>query len=206
MSWNRVLAVVVGLGLLVSSGMLGGCKPSRANTALRKENALLREDLVKGQKQRDADLSRLRELETGTTRPVVTQEKLDRLFTAQGLRFGKLTGGYRNDPAGNVDDGIVVHVVPTDQEGQDLKAAGRFSVYVFDLDRPDQPLVVSRAFTLDESMKAWNGYAMLYNYVLKVPFAGAVTHSKLRVRVDFFDELSSRRLTAERDVTVASGH
>ena len=36
------------------------------------------------------------------------------LDTAHGLAFGKLTGGYRNDPASLTDDGIVVYVSPSD--------------------------------------------------------------------------------------------
>ena len=59
-----------------------------------------------------------------------------------------------------------------------------------------------REFTLEESREAWNGYAMLYNYVLKVPFTRKPLHAKLLATVDYFDELSTRKFSAEKEVTV----
>lgn len=189
--------------MFLALGVMTGCKPSSANIALRKQNQQLQLKLAQAEAQRQADLARLNQLEGGTTRPVISQAQLDRLFTTCGLRIGKLTGGYRNDSTAAADDGVVIHVVPTDKDGQDLKSAGRFSVHIFDLEDPDRPLVGMDDFSLEDSRQAWNGYAMLYNYVLKVPFTRKPLHARLLVKLDFFDELSTRKFSAEREVTVA---
>ena len=114
-----------------------------------------------------------------------------------------LSGGYRQNEQDEKYAGIVVYVVPTDDEGQTLKAAGRFDLSVFDLAIPETPLVGHRAYTLEEAKAAWNGRAMLYTYVLKVPFTAQPQHPDLLVRVEFTDELTGRKIDSEKKVSLA---
>jgi hypothetical protein len=198
---TRTTLGIIGLaGCLVVSA---GCLPSTANIKLRKENQDLRDQVEKLERERAADAARIAALEGSATRPVIaSQTQLDRLYTVHGLSFGSLTGGYKDNDEATQDSGVVVHVVPTDQDMQKLKAAGQFSVTLFDLSQPDKPLVGKRSFSLDAAKANWYGQAMLFNYVLKVPFQTRPTGHEILVRVEFTDELTSRKLVAEKNVKV----
>ena len=153
--------------------------------------------------QRSGDLASLKALESQQAiPPLVPQSKLEGLFTAHGLAFGRLTGGYRETQTAASDTGVVVHVVPTDEQGQTLKAAGRFNVTVFDLGVAEKPLVGQRQFSLPEARQSWNGRALLFNYVLKVPFQISPQHLELLIRVEFIDELTGRTITAEKNIKI----
>jgi hypothetical protein len=194
-------AFIAYLCLSVLAAGAGCTGPSKGNIDLRKQNQQLQTEIDQLKRQRQGDLDRIRGLEQSTAVKTLPQVQLDRLYTAHGLSFGKLTGGYRNDPASLTDDGITVHVVPTDQEGETLKAAGSFDISVFDLAIPEHPLVARRHVSLDEARKNWYGQALLFNYVLKVPFEKRPEHGELLVRVEFADALTGRKITAERQVT-----
>jgi hypothetical protein len=180
-----------------------GCLPSTANIKLRKENQELRDQVEKLQRQRKGDAERIQALLGSTSRPAaIPQPELDRLYTAHGLSFGSLTGGYKDNDAAAHDDGVAVYVVPTDQDTQTLKAAGSFVITLFDLSQPDKPLVGKRSFSLEQARQAWYGQAMLFNYVLKVPFESRPAGQQILVRVEFTDELTGRKIVAEKNVKV----
>lgn len=200
---SHMTRTILGISLATCLALAAGCLPSTANITLRKENQQLRDQVAKLQLERKGDAQRIAALEGSATRPVVaSQAQLDRLYTAHGLSFGSLTGGYKTDDKATPDAGVVVHVVPTDQDGQKLKAAGRFVVTLFDLSQPDKPLVAKRAFPLEEAKADWYGQAMLFNYVLKVPFQSRPSGPQILVRVEFTDELTSRQIVAEKNVQV----
>lgn len=197
---DQLLCMVIGvLGMT-----LGGCfGPSKANIELRKENQELQQRIWSLERARQGDLQRITALEQPTTVPALPYVELQKLYTAHGLSFGMLTGGYRQNENDEKYAGIVVHVVPTDDEGQTLKAAGRFDVSVFDLGVPEKPLVGHRVYDLEQARAAWNGRAMLFNYVLKVPFTTQPQHPDLLVRVEFTDELTGRKITGEKKVNLS---
>lgn len=189
---------------ILSAALVAGCRPSGANTKLRRENAELRDQVALLQRERQGDQERITALESSTTRPVyTTQQTIERLFTAHGLSFGRLTATYKDSETQANDTGVVVYVVPTDQQGQPLKAAGAFSITVFDLSMPEKPLVGKREFPLVDAKARWYGQALLFNYVLKVPFQAQPQGPQLLVRVLFTDELTGRDITAETTVKVS---
>ena len=189
--------------ILCAAAFLSGCRPSSANIKLRKERDQLQSRVQELETLRQGDIARIKALESQEGQPaMVAQDSLERLYTAHGLSFGRLTGGYRENDNDAHDSGVVVHVVPIDQEGQTLKAAGSFGISVFDLSVPEKPLVAQRQFTLEQAREAWNGRAMLFNYVLKVPFQATPKNPKLMVRVEFTDALTGRVLVGEKEVTV----
>lgn len=199
----RVICLALA-GVIVAGS---GCGPSGAHTTLRKENQQLQAEVAQLKRLREGDLARIRGLEGSggagpATRPMLPQHELDRLYTAHGLSFGRLTGGYRDDPKSVEDDGVAVYVVPTDEDGQTLKAAGSFVISVYDLATPDKALLVTRKFSLDESRKRWFGGAMLFNYVLKLPFDKQPTHRELMIHVEFTDQLTGRVIASEKQVSV----
>lgn len=196
--WTRRFLLLA----LPASLTLGGCfGPSRANVQLRKENQALRDTVARLEGEQNADRARIAGLERqATTVPVLPQDRLDRLFTVHGLRFGRLTGGYASTPDSASDDLIKVYVVPVDADGQVIKAAGQFKVEVFDLGDPQSPLVGSRRFSLEQTRSAWYGQAMLYTYVLSIPLTHTPQHTELTVVASFTDTLTQRIVSAEQKI------
>lgn len=187
---------------MISAG--AGCGPSKANITVRKENQRLQSELDQLKRLRAGDLARIQGLEAATAQPTMPQSKLDELYTAHGLSFGKLTGGYRAEANLSVDEGVVVHVVPTDEDGQVLKAAGSFEISVFDLGDPARPLLVRRSFSVQEAREHWVGHALLFNYVFKVPFDKRPAHKDLLIRVTYTDALTGRVIVVERQAAVST--
>ena len=122
---------------------LTGCifgKPNPENINLRKKVQGLEDRVATLQQQHEADQVLIRSIRQRVpTIPTLSTERLDELFTAHGLKVGKLTGGYDLDPKKPGDKAIKVYLVPTDEDGQPLKAAGSFSIDAFDLADADKP-------------------------------------------------------------------
>lgn len=179
-----ILAVVV---LAVVTSVAGGCgRPYAANIQLRKENQALREEVKQLRAMRQADIAN-RFMAVGETGGGVS---LDRLFTAHGLRVGRLTGIYGQR--------LRVFVVPTDQEGDLLKAAGSFELRAFDLNRGREAMVGAWQFTEEEAAAAWNGELLQYGYVLECALPRAMSEGEsLTVRIVFTDLLTGRRIEAD---------
>lgn len=166
---------------------VGGCgRPYAANIELRKENQALREEVKQLRAMRQADIAN-RFMAVGEMGGGVS---LDRLFTAHGLRVGRLTGIY--------GETLRVFVVPTDQRGDLLKAAGSFEVRAFDLNRGSEALVGAWQFTDEEAAAAWNGQALQYGYVLEIALPRAMWEGEsLTVRIVFIDLLTGRRIESD---------
>jgi outer membrane murein-binding lipoprotein Lpp len=182
----------------------GGCgNPSQANIDLRKENQQLHTQVDQLQHQRDADRAAIAGFQGKKfTGPVLPSEQLDRLFTTTGLQFGRLTGGYHPDPNTRGDTMLKVYVVPTDDQGDALKAAGTFEVDLFDLALSSNNRIGHWEFDLPTAKSDWYGKALLYTYVLPCPWQTPPTHQDLQLRVTFADELTHRVFTETRQVTV----
>lgn len=193
--------VLLGVCLSVLALMPGGCaRPSKANIELRKQKQTLEEQIQKLKRDREADAATIRGLESRAgTLPLLPQDRLARLFTVYGLQFGRLTGGADLDPKQAGDEGLKVYVVPLDETGQPLKAAGSFTVEAFDLADPRAPLIGKWIFPVEQARQNWYGLASLYTYVLTCPWQQKIpTHVELTVKVRFVDELTGRVFEAER--------
>jgi hypothetical protein len=185
--------------------LLLGCngKPNQANIELRKENQDLQLQIAAMKRVHEADqatISALRD-QRGTF-PSLPDDRLERLFTVHGVKFGRLTGGADLDPGKSGDDGIKVYVVPIDETGDELKAAGSFVVELFDLNKQSDNLVGRWDFNHLQARNSWFGSALLYEYVLSCPWARAPEHSNLTVKVSFHDELTGREYSAQKEITV----
>lgn len=187
-------------------GATGGCaKPNQANIELRKRIEAMETDVATAKRVHEADIATIRALqEQQGSLPTLPQERLDKLFTVHGISLGRLTGGADLDPSTPGDGGIKVYVVPIDQTGQPLKAAGSFVVEAFDLDKPGDNLVGRWQFNTEQARNNWFGRAMLYTYVLSCPWQrpGNPQHSDLTLKVSFRDELTGREFTAQRVIKV----
>lgn len=196
-------ASIAAVAVPVLFAMGAGCRgPSQANIALRKQNAKLRDEITSLKRLRDGDRATIEALEShATTVPVLPRDRLARLFTTHGLRIGRLTGGADLDPEKPGDEGVKVYVVPTDEEGEEIKAAGSFQVEIFDLAAPTTRLG-EWTFSTDEARKAWFGQLWSYGYILPCPWQTVPTHAELTVKITFVDELTGRRFTAQKPITI----
>jgi hypothetical protein len=183
--------------------LLAACTtPNKANILLRKQNQDLHDRVARLERTQEADRAKIVGLESAaTTLPSLPPDRLDELFTVHGLRIGRLSGGAVLDSAKPGDEGLKVYVVPTDQAGEDIKAAGSFTIEAFDLAREKDQKVGRWDFDLKQSKKDWYG-SLLYSYVLTCPWQKVPTHSKLTVKITFTDALTGRRFQTQRGVDV----
>lgn len=200
---GAVVAVLTGLACTLAGGCFGG-SPSAANIALRKEVDGLKTRVDQLEREKAADAATIRSLQEqhgATTVPTLSQDRLGRLFTVAGLTLNRLTGGADSDPSKPGDEALRVFAVPTDQNGDEIKAAGRFVVEAFDL-KSKEPRVGRWEFDLEKAKAAWNGEAMLYEYVLVCPWQSPPSNPELTVKVTFTDELTGRVVEAQKTVAV----
>jgi hypothetical protein len=188
--------------------LLAGCTtPDKANILLRKENQELREKVTRLDRTHEADRAIIVSLESSaTTLPSLPPDRLDELFTVHGLRIGRLSGGADLNAAKPGDEGLKIYIVPTDQDGEDLKAAGSFKIEAFDLAQKDHRKIGQWDFDLEQSKKNWFG-PLLYSYVLTCPWQTVPEHSKITVKITFTDALTGRRFQTQRvfDIALPSG-
>lgn len=187
---------------------LAGCgSPDPANIKLRKEIQTLELQIETMKRERVADMARVAALQDRVgTLPTLSQDRLGRMFTTHGLYFGRLTGGVDLDRAAPGDEGLRLHVTPTDASGGLLKAAGSFVVEAFDLSaQRDGPARVGRwEIPVEEAVKQFQEISWLsrYEYVLTLPWQTPPQGETLHVQVTFLDELTQARFSESRDLKV----
>jgi len=202
---------LISLSTLARAALTGGAllwvigcgSPNKPNIELRRQVQQLQADAAAAKAQHEADarvIASLRD-QKGTV-PTLPTTRLDRLFTTHGIQFGRLTGALDSDPQKPGDEAFVVYVVPTDQTGEMLKAAGTFDIEAFDLADPAHPLVGHWHFDLDQSKQSWHGALLEYAYALVCPFATPPKHPDLTVKVTFLDELTQTPFTIQKVIQI----
>lgn len=185
------------------AAIVGCSSPSKPNIELRKQNAGLRADVASLKMAHESDVATIRRLEAGaTTVPVLPHERVSKLFTAHGLKLGRLTGGWDGDVDKPGDEGLQVYTVPTDQDGDEIKAAGSFIVEAFDLSKGSELRLGRWEIPTEEASTKWLGNALQYGYILELPWQTAPSGEEVTIRVTFTDELTNRTFTAQRPVKV----
>jgi hypothetical protein len=191
--------LVASLALIVTAC----AEPDQANIQLRKDKQQLQDQLAHLQMANaaaEATIATLvKERDSGATLPT---NRVDELFTAQGLRLGRLTGGSRLDGGVPYDLGLKVYAVPFDEQSDAIKAAGTFSVQAFDLDDTAHPLLGTWDFDVQHARAAWISALGNYTYVLRCPWQTVPKHPNLTVKVTFVDVLTGRIFTEQRVVSV----
>jgi hypothetical protein len=188
----------LGVSLFFSCG-----KPNAANVELRKENQKLNDKIDVMSRQHAADVATLRGYESNRpTLHTLSQERLDQLYTAHGLWFGRATGGDDSDSSKPGDDGLKIAVTAVDEQGDVIKSAGSFKVEAFDLADPQNPLIGTWIFTAEQTRSMFYSHLSLYTFILRCPWQTVPRHSDLTVKVTFDDLLTGRELVAQRQVTV----
>lgn len=188
---------------VVATATLSCRTPSKANIGLRKQNASLREEVALLKSAQQSDRAAIRRLEaSATTVPVLPHERVSRLFTAHDLKLGRLTGGWDGNVSQPGDEGLQIYTVPTDQAGDEIKAAGSFVVEAFDLSKGDEVRLGRWEIPTEEASKKWLGNALQYGYIFELPWQTVPTGDEVTIRTTFTDELTGRAFTTQRVVKV----
>jgi hypothetical protein len=201
---RQSMKILVTSVCLIFGAIASGCgSPNRANILLRKENQDLHARLGQLQKRQEADQRTIAGLENSRpTVPTLPATQLAQLFTTHGIGFGRLTGGADLDPNKPGDEGLGIYIVPLDQSGDKLKAAGTFDIDAFDLNEPGDNRVGHWHFDLAQSRQVWIDLLWEYDYALICPFTRLPHHPEITVKVTFLDELTQIPFTAQRVVTI----
>jgi outer membrane murein-binding lipoprotein Lpp len=189
------LCVLACGSLLLLSGCFG--KPNKANIDLRKQNAELSDKVAQLESQLNAQRATIRTMEAqpgATTVPTLSAERLEQLFTVNGISLGRLTG---KADLGGGKQGLKVYVVPLDVAGDEIKAAGAFKVEAFNLTAAD-PRVGMWDFPVEEGRSLLGGSGLLYEYILPCPMDNLPASGELTVRVTFTDALTQRTLAEQK--------
>jgi hypothetical protein len=100
---------------------------------------------------------------------------------------------------------VKVYLVPTDQDGQPLKAAGSFVIEAFDLDQPQAPLLGRWTFDTDEAKRNWYGSFMDYTYAFTLPWKTwqkPPGHPEVTIKVAFTDALTGLTFQKQMPITI----
>jgi hypothetical protein len=172
--------------------MIGCSHPNAANITLRKENQDLRNRITELERQNAG----LTAPTTQLAQPIIinlSEHHFGSLFVTSNLKLGKLTGQ---------DEGVLkIYAVPLDQYGDEIKAAGSFTVDAFDLSDSGKH-IGHWTFPASDSEKNWYGSAFLHTYVLKCPWQTPPQHNQITVKITFTDELTGRIFTQQKLVTL----
>lgn len=187
----------------VVSLFVSGCtgKPNQANIALRKQVQQLESEISELKLQHTADAASIRSLEqrVGTV-PTLPRDRLDQLYTAHGIRFGRLTGGVDLDPSKPGDEALKVYVVPIDQTGDAIKSTGSFTIEAYDLSLADENRLGRWEFSVEEAARDWIGELLMYSYSLTCPWQRPPHKEQITLRVTFRDALTGREFSEQRVV------
>lgn len=190
------------LGLACLAALASCASPDKANIQLRKQNQQLHDQITRLDRVHAADRAKIVSLESNAaTLPTLPPDRLDQLYTVHGLRIGRLTGGDTLGSTQPADRGLKIYVVPTDQDGEDLKAAGSFVIEAFDLAQSGDQKIGRWSFDLDQSKKDWFG-PLLYSYVLTCPWQTLPQHPQLTIHITFTDALTGRQFQVQKVVTI----
>ena len=177
--------------LLLVTGCGGGSR--EANVQLRRE----RDDLREKVRLLEAEVAGYQAAEdvTGSDAP----EPAGLLFVTDKLEFGKLTGGADTDRTTPGDETLRVYVQPVDRYGDELKAAGAFTVTAT-TDAADPVKLGQWDIAPAEAARQWRNRFSTYGYVLDCPLDEAVDYAgPIVVRVEFTESLTGKTFTAKTD-------
>jgi hypothetical protein len=199
--WSAARRVFVTSAMLA---LLSACAgPDKVALELRKKNQTLSDQIEQLNNQHKGDEESIAALEAhATTVPVLPKSRLNDLFTAVDLKFGRLTGGYKSDPNAAADEMVKVYVVPTDEQESAIKAAGSFHIELFDLALLTGNRIGQWDFSIEQTRARFFDSAILYTYVLDCPWQKPPAHSKLTLRVTFTDALTQRVITRDQEISV----
>ncbi len=200
------IALASTLAVLFLAWFTVGCEPAGEDVYTRlikqeqltrhceQENAVLQQDLARQQQQIE-------------TLQALGDKRLQQLYFVESIQLGRHTGGWDLDDKPG-QDGIKVFLVPHDQYGSAIKAAGAATVQLYDLAaEPDKTLIAEFDWPVDELPDSWASGFMSYHYTLDCLWGdNPPANDIITVRVVFVDYLTGNTFQAQKvckiDLTV----
>lgn len=182
----------------------GGCQlidePKKLQDELAKSTAALNE--AKNENKRLAEQVR-RQDERILSLMALGEKRLEKLYYVTSIALGDYTGGISTDGS-DWHDAVKVFLLPTDQDGAVLKAAGSVKIQLYDLAAAsDQNLIGECEYGIDEVRKHWSSGFLTYHFSFVCPWKkGLRPHEDVTVRVEFVEYLTGKHLTAQKVVKV----
>jgi len=197
---GRGTAVILAMLL----GLAGCASKDRQSTQLEWQSQQLQQQLVKSQQTiAEKQIIINQQNQQIATLSALGPERLKVLFTVEKIELGRYTGGTNLDDQPG-DDGVRVYVIPQDQEGRTITAAGAIEVGVYDLGQEDQPLLGSYSFEPAEAKKLWQAGALADHYNITCPWQKSPpSGNEVTIRVKFTDYLTGKVLTAARQCRIS---
>ena len=129
-------------------------------------------------------------------------ERLEVLFRVAQIKLGRYSGGTElNKKPG--DDGVRVYVIPQDEAGRTVTAAGSIEVNVFNLADKDESLLMSYSFSAVEAKKHWQSGGLANHYTITCPWKDKLpSGDEVTVRVKFIDYLTGQAFTATKQFRI----
>ena len=192
------------IGTLAGLMSLAGCtlktdevlELQRDKFKLQRQLQRAEETIAEQQKtlrQKDKQISTLADL---------APEQLEVLFTVEKIVLGRYSGGTNLDQKGG-DDGVRVYLIPQDQSGRTVTAAGSVEIDVFDLARKEESLLVSYSFTAAKAKEHWQSSGLANHYSFTCPWKDKEPlGEEITIHVKFVDYLSGRSFTATKQCRI----
>ena len=197
-AWPRSLA------LLVSLTVLAGCANKDDQLLeLQTQNRQLRRQLQQSEQTIDTQQDTIhRQTEQIDNLSKLGPERLELLFKVETIKLGRHSGGTKLDSQPG-DDGIRVYIIPQDDAGRTVTAAGSIDIDVFDLADKSELLLMSYSFAPAEAKKHWRSGGLANHYSITCPWKDALPSSnEVTVRVKFVDYLTGQPFIATKQCPI----
>ena len=200
---SLIKPIILSLMLL---GLVGCADTDEQILLLQKQNQKLERQLDQAQQ----DIAERQSTIAGKDRQIASlselgpdrREVLKVVFKVEKIALGRYTGGANlDDKIG--DDGVRVYVIPKDQAGRTVTAAGSVEIDVFDLAQKDKPLLMSYSFSPVQAKEHWRSGALANHYNFACPWKNALpTGDQITISVKFVDYLTGQTFTATKQCPI----
>lgn len=198
--WHFLLLPISSILLIVSVGCTN--KDARLLEA-QDQNRQLSQQLRQSQQTIEAKQDQIsRQSEQIENLTDLGPKRMDVLFTVDRIKLGRYSGGTSLDDMPG-DDGVKVYIIPQDDAGRTVTAAGSIEVNVFDLAEKDAPLLMSYSFSAEKVRKHWHSGGLANHYAITCPWKDALpSGNEITIRVKFVDYLTGQTFTATKQCQI----
>jgi hypothetical protein len=167
------------------------------------QNSELRQQLRQSQQTTEAQQDTIdRQAEQIRNLSELGPARLDMLFKVQRIKLSRYSGGANLDENPG-DDGVRVYIIPQDDAGRTVTAAGSIEVNVFDLAEKDAPLLMSYSFSPAQAKQHWHAGGLANHYNITCPWKDALpSANEITIRVKFIDYLTGQSFTATKQCPI----
>ena len=192
------------LSSLILLAVFAGCANKDAQlTKAHTQNRELRQQLRQSQEIIETQQDTIsRQTEQIDNLANLGPQRLDVLFTVDRIKLGRYTGGTNLDEVPG-DDGVRVYIIPQDDAGRTVTAAGTIEVNVFDLTHTTEPLLMSYSFSPPQARQHWHTGGLANHYDITCPWKDTLpSGNEITIRVKFVDYLTGQAFTAAKQCRI----